>query len=239
MSIKYKKNKKLAFIPARGGSKRFPKKNIAKFFNKPLLSYPIVEAIKSKLFDSVVVSSDSKLINSIAEKYGAKTVLRSKKNSSNSAHELSACREYFNQTLIKGIELPEYFCVIYPTAVLLKAKDFKASFKLLEAKKQVDVVMGVSRFNYHPYKALRNKKNAMLQPLFKDKYHLRSQFYEEMYASNGTLYWHKTKSFLEKKYSGHYANNLIGYIMNNEVSMDIDHKEDLKKLKDFYKKGRK
>ena len=104
-----------------------------------------------------IVSSDSELINSIAKKYGASTVLRSKENSTNSAHELSACREYFSQKLRKGIELPEYFCVIYPTAILLKAKDFKQSFKIFDSK-NIDVVMGVSKFNYHPYKALKIKK---------------------------------------------------------------------------------
>ena len=126
-------SKKKNSYSARKGSKRFPNKNIAKFLNKPLVSYPIVEAIKSKLFDNVIVSSDSELINSIAKKYGANTVLRSKKLYKFS-HELSACREYFSQKLLKGIELPEYFCVIYPTAILLKAKDLNNPLKYLIQK---------------------------------------------------------------------------------------------------------
>jgi pseudaminic acid cytidylyltransferase len=233
------KKKLLAFIPARGGSKRFPKKNIAKFLNKPLISYPITEAIKSKLFETVIVSSDNKDIKNIATKYGAKTVNRSKKNSSNTAHELEACREYFSSLIKKGSILPDYFCIIYPTAVLLKAVDFKKSFNLMQENKDIDVVMGVSRFNYHPYKALAKNKKGLLKTIFKVESNLRSQNYRDMFASNGTLYWHNTKSFLDKKYFGHYANKLIGYIIESKIPMDIDYKEDLDNLNAFFKLGRR
>ena len=143
------------------------------------------------------------------------------------------------KSYLKELNFLSIFCVIYPTAILLKAKDFKQSFKIFDSKKNIDVVMGVSKFNYHPYKALKNKKNGLLEPIFKNKHNIRSQFYEEMYASNGTLYWHKTKTFLDKNATGHYANKLAGYVIDNNISMDIDYKEDLKKLNDFYKKGKK
>lgn len=228
-------NSSIAFIPARGGSKRFPKKNIAKFFKKPLISYPIYEAIKSKVFTNVIVSTDDKQIMEIAKKYKADPVKRSKKNSDDNAHELEACREYFTNLSKKRIELPKYFCVIYPTAVLLKAKDFKNSFKAIKEGKEIDVVMGVSQFNYHPYKAMVNTKNGYLKPAFKKEVLLRSQKYKEMFASNGTFYWHKTKCFLEKKYYGHYAQKLKGYIIDNYVNMDIDYEKDLINLKKIFK----
>ena len=95
--------------------------------------------------------------------------------------------------------------------------------------------MGVSTFNYHPYKALIQNKNGFLTPIFKKKYSKISQTYERMYASNGTFYWHRTKSFLDKKYLGHYAKNLIGYKINSEVSMDIDFKKDLDNLNAFFR----
>lgn len=233
------KKKLLAFIPARGGSKRFPKKNIANFLKKPLISFPILEAIKSKLFQSVVVSTDSEEIKKIAKKFGAEIVIRSKENSSDIAHELDACREYLSILTKKGFGLPEYFCIIYPTAVLLKAKDFKNSYKLMQSSNNIDVVMGVSEFNYHPFKALTRKKNGLLKTVFKEEINSRSQSYHKMFASNGTLYWHKTKSFLDKKYFGHYADNLAGYIIDSKFPMDIDYKEDLDNLNAFFKLGRK
>ena len=95
------KNNIIAFIPARGGSKRFPGKNIAKFLGKPLISYPIKEAKKSKVFNRIIVSTDNKKIAKVAELYGATITKRSKKNSSSKAHELSALKEYL---------LPFCFC---------------------------------------------------------------------------------------------------------------------------------
>ena len=236
---KNNKEKLIAFIPARGGSKRFPKKNIASFMKSPLISYPIKEALKSKIFSEVIVSSDDDETIKIAKKYGALTVLRSKKNSSDIAHELEACREYFSILTKNKSTLPNFFCLIYPTAVLIKSKDFKNSYKLIKNRSEVDVVMGVSAFNYHPYKALAKNKSGFLTPIFKKKYSKRSQIYESMYASNGTFYWHRTKSFLDKKYLGHYAEKLIGYKINSEVSMDIDFKKDLDNLNAFFRLKKK
>ena len=231
----YLKNSLLAFIPARGGSKRFPKKNIAHFFKKPLISYPIGEILKSKIFTNIIVSTDDKKIMEVSKKYGARTIKRSKKNSGDLIHELAACREYFSILQRQGCELPEYFCVIYPTAIFLKAKDIKKSFKLIDKNNKVDVVMGISKFNYHPYKAMFYNKRGYLSTVFVNKVKARSQYYENMYASNGTFYWHRTKSFLEKKYSGHYADNLIGYELESFSSMDIDYKKDLLNLKKIFR----
>ena len=95
--------------------------------------------------------------------------------------------------------------------------------------------MGVSKYSYHPYKAMSVKKNGLLNPIFPDKTHQRSQKYKDMYSSNGTLYWHKTKCFLEKKYLGHYAQNLVGYIFKSNIPMDIDRIEDLTNLNIYFK----
>jgi len=228
----------IAFIPARGGSKRFPGKNIAKFLGKPLISYPIQEAKHSKVFNKVLVSTDSIKISQVAKKYGAEVVKRSIKNSSNKAHELEACREYLLNLIKLNKSLPDLFCIIYPTAVLLKAKDLKKSLNIIKSNNSIDVVMGVSKYNYHPYKALVRKNNGFLKNLFKDKVNKRSQLYPDMLASNGTFYWHKTKRFLDKSYNGHYAKNLIGFELNNIIPMDIDYKEDLEKLNNFYKLGK-
>ena len=229
----------IAFIPARGESQRFPKKNIANFLGKPLISYPIKEAISSNVFDSIIVSTENRKISEIAKKYGAEVTKRSFKSASNTAHELEACKEYFVGLKKKNKLLPDFFCVIYPTAVLLKAKDFKKSYKLFISNKKIDVVMGVSKYNYHPYKSLKLNGRGYLQPLFKEKCYSRSQNYPAMYASNGTFYWHNTKRFLDKKYEGHYAKNLVGFEIENIIPMDIDYKKDLKNLNKFYKLGRK
>ena len=80
-------------------------------------------------------------------------------------------------------------------------------------------------------------KKGFLSPVFTTQIKKRSQNYEEMYASNGTFYWHKTKCFLEKKYSGHYSPNLVGYKLDSLVTMDIDFKKDLVNLKKIFKRN--
>ena len=102
----------IAFIPARGESQRFPKKNIANFLGKPLISYPIKEAISSNVFDSIIVSTENRKISEIAKKYGAEVTKRSFKSASNTAHELEACKEYF-VGLKKKINFYRIFFVLY------------------------------------------------------------------------------------------------------------------------------
>jgi len=86
--------KRIAIIPARGGSKRIPKKNIKKFFGKPIIAYSIETAINSNLFDEVMVSTDSDEISEIAKQYGAKVpFLRSEINADDNATTIDAIRE--------------------------------------------------------------------------------------------------------------------------------------------------
>ena len=226
---------KIAIIPARGGSKRFPEKNIAFFNGKPLITYPIRAALDSKIFDQVLVSTDNNKIRKMAEMSGAITVKRSYESSTDTAHELDACSEYFDLLQKQKKRLPKFFCVLYPTAIFVSPNDLKKSFKLLCSKSSIDVVMGVSKYNYHPFKALSQNKKGELKVAFPEKCFARSQGYTDMFASNGTLYWHKTKRFLAKKYIGHYGNNLVGYFMDSLFSVDIDYKSDLESLIKLYK----
>ena len=233
MSIKSKKNI-LAFIPARGGSKRFPKKNIAKFKNKPLIYYPIKVCKDAKLFNNVVVSSENDEILSYSKKYHVNVIKRSKKMAGDQIHELEALQEYLNN--LSSPNLPNLICLIYPTSILLSVKDILKSYALIDKDKKADVVMGVSRYSYHPYKALKQNRNGYLKPIFESEINKRSQGYPNLLASNGTFYWHRTKSLLEKKYSNLYGKNLLGYIMDYNFPIDIDYPEDLEKIKLNYKK---
>ena len=94
------------------------------------------------MFSNVIVSSDNEEIIKASKNMGL-MLSKEVKNSSDTAHELEPAENTFSLSK-NGLELPEYFCVIYPTAVLLKAKDFKNSFKLIKLNKKIDVVMGVS-----------------------------------------------------------------------------------------------
>ena len=122
----------IAIIPARGGSKRIPKKNIKHFLGKPIIAYSIELALNSNLFDEVMVSTDNKEIAKIAEQYGAKVpFLRSKKTSDDYAILNDVFIEVINEYKNLGVEMLQS-CIILPTSPLITIENLKKSFNILE-----------------------------------------------------------------------------------------------------------
>jgi CMP-N-acetylneuraminic acid synthetase len=123
----------ICIIPARGGSKRIKNKNIIDFFGKPLISYSINVAIQSKLFDKIIVSTDSPKISNISKKYGAEVpFLRSKKLS----NDFTGTNDVLIDTVkrIAAYDAKYVFC-IYPTAPLITVDDLKKAFYRIKKKK--------------------------------------------------------------------------------------------------------
>ena len=124
----------LAIIPARGGSKRIKNKNIKNFFKKPIISYPINEAIKSKIFDKIIVSTDSDKIRKISQKFGANVFFKRPKKLSGDKVSDKLVIKHAIEWVTKHIGKVRYVCVIYPTAALIKKKDLKKSFNTIKKK---------------------------------------------------------------------------------------------------------
>ncbi|WP_240614743.1 cytidylyltransferase domain-containing protein [Polaribacter filamentus] len=123
---------KLAIIPARGGSKRIPRKNIKYFLGKPIIAYAIENAINSQLFDEIMVSTDDEEIAEIAISYGAKVPFkRSEKNSGDSATTIDVIKEVIFSYEKLGRKF-EYASCIYPCTPLLSKEKLKESFYLLK-----------------------------------------------------------------------------------------------------------
>lgn len=184
--------RRLAIIPARGGSKRIPKKNIKEFLGKPIIAYSIEAAQKSNLFDEVMVSTDSEKIAQIARKYKAKVpFMRSKKTSGDNATLIEAVREVVANYEKLGQSF-ETICYILPTAVLLTPELLKRGFKLLERGK-FDSVRPVQRFSYPVQRSYRMRGQNV--EYFLPKYALkRSQDLEPIYHDAGMFYWIKRGS---------------------------------------------
>lgn len=218
----------IAIIPARGGSKRLPRKNILPLGGAPMLSYPVRNALKSGVFESVYVTSDDDEINTIAREYGAQTVDRPADTATDSAHELSAVAH-----LLDNLDRqPEHFCVIYPTAAFIMADDLKASHDLIKADHQCDVLMSVSRYDIHPYKALVQDESGYWQMMFPKECKMRSQHYPHVVASNGTFYWFNTQSFVQNP--TYYPETLKTYEIPAERAIDIDTQEDYEWAQKMY-----
>lgn len=217
--------KKLAIIPARGDSKRIPRKNIKDFNGKPIISYSIDTALKSELFDEVMVTTDNHEIAEIARNFGASIpFMRSAKNADDHATTSDVIIEVLNNYLKEGRSF-DLVCCIYPTAPLLSIEKIKESFELIQEKKY-DSVFPVVPFPFPIQRAVKkddNGKMSMFQPEHKNT---RSQDLEPAYHDAGQFYTFWAKTFLEKKEI--WTDN-TGLIALNELEVqDIDNIYDWK-----------
>lgn len=219
----------ICVIPAREGSKRIKDKNIINFINKPLISYSIENAIKSKLFDEVIVSTDSKKIKKISEKFGAKVpFFRSKKLSNDNTGTMEVLIDAIKKTHTIN---KEFCCLFYPTSPLIKKNDLIKAFKILKSKKKIaDGIFTIAEYNSHPMRSLIIKKNFVKFKFIKFA-KKNSNNLQKMYFDCGNFYFYKTKKILSKN------NNLkmLGFKIESSRAIDINTHEDLKLAKIIYK----
>ena len=216
----------LAIIPARGGSKRIPKKNIKEFLGKPIIAYSIQVALQSELFEEVMVSTDDDEIADISKKYGATVpFLRSKENSDDYATLADVIKEVIDYYTQKNLKF-DYGCCILPTSPLIKATRLIEGFDLLK-KKNFDSVKPIVKFSYPIQRALKFKNNAveMIDPKFK---RTRSQDLQPAYHDAGQFYWFKFKVGLNTTKKG-------AIIIPEIESQDIDTPDDWKTAEFKYK----
>ncbi len=210
----------IAIIPARGGSKRIPRKNIADVNGKPLLAYPVETCLASGLFSEVVVSTEDRDIADVARQCGANVEIRPSELARDTAPASLACRDLLLRRYNDDTR-PESFCMVYPMAIFIQPTDLIESMAKLD---NCDGVMGVSDFSIHPYKALV-EKNGYLTALWPELNLKQSQHYPRTLGSNGTFYWGVTDAFIASP--GFYPKRLKPYIIPPWRAVDIDTNDDL------------
>lgn len=212
----------LCIIPARGNSKRIPRKNIRNFNGKPIIAYAIETAKLSGLFDVIMVSTDDSEIAEIALKLGASVpFLRSEKNSSDYATTADVIVEVLNQYELLDISFSNT-CVIYPCTPLLKIEYLKNGYSML-TQQNFDTVFSVVKYNPPIQRALiiTDGKARMINP----EYELtRTQDLETTYYDGGQFYWFNTVSILRNKKM--YNDNMGCVKINESEIQDIDNEED-------------
>jgi N-acylneuraminate cytidylyltransferase len=214
--------RRLAIIPARGGSKRIPGKNIRPFLGKPIIAYSIETAVTSGLFDEVMVSTDSEEIAEVAGRYGAKVPFwRSAARSDDHATLADVALEVLTQYSEKGMEF-DYFCCLLPAAPLINTINLTEAFERLVSG-NYSSVFPVVKFNYPILRSLKieNEHVSMNWPKFEKS---RSQDLPDSFHDAGQFYWMKTSNFmLEKKFFSWNS----GAILLNELGVqDIDTETD-------------
>jgi pseudaminic acid cytidylyltransferase len=230
-----KKFDHLAIIPARSGSKRIPNKNIKDFNGKPIISYPINAAKKSKLFKEIIVSTDSSKIKKIVNKFNAKVYyLRSKKLSNDQAIIKDVLFDIV-KFLKRKMLSTKYFCLLYATSPLINYHDLKTSLRILDkSSSAVDSIMAVKKFSYPIQRALGINKQKHLYMKNKKYKYARSQNLEKFYHDAGVFVWFKTESFLNKiKRNNSFVS--MPYVLDELRVQDIDNIEDWKVAEFKYK----
>jgi N-acylneuraminate cytidylyltransferase len=214
---------KLAIIPARGGSKRIPKKNIKCFLGKPIIAYSIEAALSSGLFDEVMVSTDDYEIAKIALSYGAKVpFMRSDENSSDFATTIDVIDEVVDSYRKIGKEYI-YTCCIYPCAPFISASTLNACYDTLITK-NFDCIFPVVRYSFPIQRALKLNENNCIE-MFEPKYmQTRSQDLEGSYHDVGQFYFFKTVVIIREKRL--WTKNTSFIELSEIESQDIDSETD-------------
>lgn len=209
--------KNLCIIPARGGSKRIPKKNIKPFMGKPIIAYSIEAALKSGLFDEVMVSTDSEEFAEIARQYGANVpFLRSEKTSNDYATTADVLNEVLNCYETRGQKF-DSLCCLYSTAPFVTGERLKEAYaKMIN---NIDSVFTCVPFSYPVQRGFHEieGKMVMIHPEYL-KY--RSQDLETIYHDAGQFYIIKTNIFREIQ--SVWGNNTAGLVLSELEVQDLD-----------------
>ena len=221
----------LAIIPARGGSKRLPNKNILDLAGKPLITWSIKAGIKSEYIDKVVVSSDSDDILNISQKNGADIIKRPKDLASDKATSFDAIKH----TIENINESFDYVILLQPTSPLRNDIHIDEALELF-FKKKANAVISVCETDHSPLWSNTLPKDGSMERFIDDKIkNLRSQDFPTYYRLNGAINICRTDKLLEEK-TFFIKDNIYAFKMDRESSVDIDEKIDFQLAKLMIKK---
>jgi N-acylneuraminate cytidylyltransferase len=210
-------------IPARGGSKRLPRKNIADFLGRPIIAYTIEAARTSGVFSSVTVSTEDREIARIARDLGADWHERSAELAGDGARLVDVCIGFLDDEARVGRRHETFACLL-PTAPMRGADDVRAVHGLLEPG-ACEFAMAVTTYGLPPLQALRRTAGGFLEPMWPDYIGLRSQDAPRLYVDNGSTYF--AASVALRRERTFYGPGLRGHVMPRERSVDIDEPFDL------------
>ena len=189
--------RRVAIIPARGGSKRIPRKNIRMFDGKPMIAYAIEAALESGIFEEVMVSTDDEEIAAISSRYGAKIpFFRSAENSNDSATTVSVLLEVLHSYTENNMFF-DFGCCIYPSNPFLTSIKLRQSVELLE-KEGFDTVISAVRYSSPVQRSFVLEKGKM-KMLFPEYLNTRSQDLPPVFHDAAQFYWFRCDRLMEQK----------------------------------------
>ena len=222
----------IAIIPARGGSKRIPRKNIKEFHGKPMIAYSIEAALESNCFDKVIVSTDDSEIAEIAIKYGAEVpFIRPDNIADDYATTLDVIKHAIEFTEQQGWGV-ENVCCIYATAPFLIPEFIKKGLQEL-TKSTIDYAFSATSFPFPIQRAIRLNAQERVEMLQPEHLNTRSQDLEEAYHDAGQFYWGTATAFLNGK--PFFSPQSKAILLPRKRVQDIDTPEDWELAEALYK----
>ena len=217
------KKRIIAIIPARGGSKRIPRKNIRHFCNQPILKYSIDAALEAKCFDEIIVSTEDREIAELAKSFGASVpFLRSNENASDVATLEDVTKEVIVKYKETGREF-DYICCILSTAPFISPKRIIEGLKLLE-EKEADTVFPVARYGYPTQRALHVEEDGVISMVWPENEDKRSQELRPTFHDAGQFYWARLEPFLAQH--RYFSDRAIAMEISSKEVQDIDSEDD-------------
>jgi pseudaminic acid cytidylyltransferase len=213
---------KIAVIPARGGSKRIPRKNIKVFDGLPMIAYAIRAALETKLFEQVLVSTDDEEIAEVAKLHGASVPFKRPPELSDDQTVTVPVIGHATHWLMSQGHAVEAVCCIYPCVPFLKSENLIDAHHLFESKK-ADYVYPIVAFHSSPWRAMTRPQDGPMQFIFPEYELTRTQDLHLCYHDAGMFYWGKASAWVSglKMHSNGY-----GFVMDGKSIVDIDTAED-------------
>ena len=221
----------VAIIPARGGSQRIPRKNISPFLGKPIIAYSIETALRSKLFDRVIVSTDDQEIADVASNFGAEIPFLRPATLADTLTGTNSVVKHAIESLAAGGDSIACACCIYATAPFLQVRYLSEGLeRLLQSDKMF--AFSVTTFPFPVRRAIRIASNGDIEPMFPADIMRRSQDLEEAYHDAGQFYWGKADAFLNEVAT--FSPASIPVILPRHLVQDIDTQEDWQRAELMY-----
>ena len=214
---------RLCIIPARGGSKRIPRKNIKEFCGQAMIGYSIEAAITSQCFDKVIVSTDDQEIAEVAKSFGAEVpFIRPDELANDHAATIPVVKhtiEWFDE---QG-QSPTDVCCLYATAPFIQSQTISKAFQQLQ-ESEADYCFSVTSFAFPIQRSIRITQDNKVDMFYPENFNVRSQDLEEAYHDAGQFYWGKAQAFKDELPI--FSETASPYILPRYLVQDIDTMED-------------
>lgn len=223
---------RLAVIPARGGSKRIPRKNIREFCGKPIIAWSIEAAFQSKCFDQVIVSTDDPEIADVARRFGAEVpFLRPAELADDYTGTAAVVRHAIEWFEENGVTYEEV-CCIYATAPFIRAEDIRSGLEILHSG-DADYAFTVTSFPFPIQRAVKITSSGRIEMFYPEYYNARSQDLEEAFHDAGQFYWGKFSTWKEGTLM--FSDKTVPIILPRYRVQDIDTLEDWDRAEMMFK----